>query len=117
MHNENLKPPEKLVLIEVCKYWPSCYIGSNATIAHNTGFSVRHIQRILKALSTGPTKRAEQNKSRRRAYIDRGYSHITKNGRMYTLRLIAPLCLPGKAQKPPTYKKNPALYDQLFGEK
>ena len=114
LHNEHLTPPEKLILIEVCRYWPKCYIGVNATIALHTGFCVRHIQRILKQLSTGPAKRKEQGLKPRRAYIDRGYIHIRRQGRIYTFRMIKPLALPGRAENPPTYKENPSLYDDLL---
>ena len=115
MHNEHLTPLEKLVLIEVCRYWPRCYIGSNHTISYNTGISVRHVQRLLKGLSTGPSKRHAQGKSRRRAYIDRGYYHFRLKGKPFSVRMIVPICLPGKAQRPPTPADSPQLYDFSHG--
>ena len=100
MHNRHLSPCEKLVLIEVCRWWPKPCHGSNAIIAHNTGLSIREVQYCLKSLSTGPTKRHVQGKPRRRAYIDRGYAHIHLEGKLYTSRVIRPLCLPGDALAP-----------------
>lgn len=113
MHNRNLTPLEKLVLVEVCRFWPSAYIGSNATIAANTGISIRHIQRILKKLSTGPAKLAAQGHARRRAYIGRGYHHFQLKGKPYTVRMIVPQCLPGKAQPPPASARHEALFGEL----
>lgn len=99
-HNANLSVTEKVVLTEVCRYWPRAYSGSNATISFNTGISIRHIQKVLKALSTGPAKRAHQGKPKRRAYIDRGYLHTTRQGKVFTSRVIKPLCLPGPGLPP-----------------
>jgi len=100
MHNKRLEPAEKLVLIEVCRWWPKPYHGSNATIAYNTGLHSRTVQKCLLTLSTGPAKRHAQGKPRRRAYIDRGYAHIRLEGKLYTSRVILPLCLPGHALTP-----------------
>lgn len=99
MHNQNTSPSEKLVLIEVCRYYPNTYYGSNATISHNTGLQVRQVQYILKALSTGPTKRAAQGKPRRRAYIDRGYQHLEGGGKPKSARVVGHQFLP--ETKPP----------------
>lgn len=99
-HNANLSVIEKVVLTEVCRYWPRAYYGSNHTISFHTGLSVRHIQKVLLSLSTGPARRAEQRKSKRRAYISRGYEHTRIEGRILTSRVIKPLCLPGTAQPP-----------------
>lgn len=101
MHNAHLRPSEKLVLIELCRYWPNAYSGSNENISHNTGLCKRTVQYALKSLSTGPKKRHAQGKTKRRAYIDRGYKHTHFQGQRFTSRVILPLCLPGKA-KPPT---------------
>lgn len=99
-HNANLSVTEKVVLTEVCRYWPRPYSGSNATISFHTGLSIRHIQKVLKALSTGPAKRETRGLSRRRAYIDRGYLHTTHQGKIFTSRVIKPLCLPGPGLPP-----------------
>jgi hypothetical protein len=94
IHNQNTTPAEKLVLIEVCRYYPNIYYGTNEQISHNTCIDKRRVQRILKALSTGPTKREGQKLKPRRAYIDRGYAHRTIDGKLYTQRVIVPLFLP-----------------------
>lgn len=99
-HNSNLSVIEKVVLTEVCRYWPRAYYGSNATISFHTGISVRHVQKVLLALSTGPTKRTAQGLPKRRAYISRGYQHTRIEGRVLTSRVIKPLCLPGTGQPP-----------------
>lgn len=100
LHNSHLSTAERMVLIEVCRYWPRAYFGSNMTISNNTGLSQRQVQRVLKDLSTGPTKRLGQGKSKRRAYIDRGYAHVRVRGKRYTSRLIYPLFMPGKCIAP-----------------
>lgn len=94
-HNQNTSAAEKLVLIEVCRYYPEVYWDTNETIAHNTGLTERYVQRILKALSTGPAKRSSQGKARRRSYLFRGYSHEYCQGRPRSVRVIKPLFLPG----------------------
>lgn len=113
LHNRNIKPGEKLVLLEVCRYWPKAYHGSNSTISYNTGLCTREVQYCLKALSTGPKKRAEQHKPPRRAYINRGYAHIRIQGKRYTARMILPLCLPGKAEPPSTPPERDFTRQQL----
>lgn len=99
LHNSNITAAEKLILIEICRYYPECYYGSNETISHNTGIDKRRVQRLLKRLSTGPAKRKSQGKSRRRAYISRGYSHQKAGGKNYTARVIVPVFLP-KTNRP-----------------
>ena len=100
MHNSHLKPTEKLVLIELCRYWPRAYSGSNATIAYHTGLSVRTVQYALKALSTGPKRRNNLGLDHRRSYIYRGYAHTRFGGKVWTCRVIVPHCLPGAIQPP-----------------
>ncbi|GAG36560.1 unnamed protein product, partial [marine sediment metagenome] len=88
IQDENLLPAEKIILLEVCRYWPKSYNHPNAVIAENTGFKRRWIQTILKALSTGPTKRKAQGKTERRAYIKREYVQIKHEGKLHTVRAI-----------------------------
>ena len=100
MHNKHISASEKLVLLEVCRYWPKAYYGCNDTIAHNTGLSVRWVQKCLLALATGPKKRRSRGLAPRRAYIDRAYEHHRLNGKLYTVRVISPICLPGHVEAP-----------------
>ena len=104
LHNANTSAAEKLILIEVCRYYPEVYYGSNETISLNTGIDKRRVQRLLKGLSTGPTKRLKKKLSKRRAYLDRGYAHTVVGGKAYTSRVIVPLFLP-KCNRPEPSKK------------
>lgn len=109
LHNAYLSPGEKLVLIEVTRFWPSPYHGSNATIAHNVGLSPRQVQRHLLTLSTGPATRSSQGKYPRRAYIHRAYAHSHQDGQPFTTRIILPLCLPRLPTPPKSLdKKTPS---------
>lgn len=103
LHNQNLTPTEKIVLVEVCRYWPRAYSGANATIAHNTGLSIRTVQYALKSLSTGKNTRAKQGKPPRRPYIDRDYKHKYIAGKLHTVRTLYPIAMPGKLF-PPKWK-------------
>ena len=116
MHNKHLRPTEKLVLLEVCRYWPRCYSGSNATISYHTGLSVRTVQYALKALSTGPTRRSTQGLDIRRSYLYRGYVHTKHGDTTFTSRLIAPTCLPGMIYPPgfTTKSEQPTYHPRQF---
>ena len=103
LHNANLTPTEKIVLIEVCRYHPRGYSGANATIAHNTGLSVRTVQYALKSLSTGKNTRSKQGKFKRRPYIDREYKHYYVAKKLHTVRTLYPIAMPGPLY-PPKHK-------------
>lgn len=103
MHNQNLTPTEKIVLVEVCRYWPRAYSGANATIAHNTGLSIRAVQYALKSLSTATKTRAKQGKPPRRPYITREYHQKYIAHKLHTVRTIYPIAMPG-ALYPPKHK-------------
>ncbi|MBA7699722.1 hypothetical protein ES703_108421 [subsurface metagenome] len=100
LNDHHLEPPEKLVLIEVCRFRPKLYNGTNATIASRTGFSIRHIQRILHALAVGPKGRKAQGLPHRRKYLNLDYGHYRVNGKLYTVRLISQLFMTGKSEPP-----------------
>ena len=83
LEKKDLKPAEKLVLIVLCRFWPSPFWGANSTIAKNLGCSERHVQRLL-------------NKLKCKGFIKSGYAHKNRDGKKHTVRVIIPLCMPGK---------------------
>jgi hypothetical protein len=83
LERNDLKPAEKLILILVCRYWPSPCWDSNATIAKRLGFSTRRVERLLKKLKS-------------KKVIKTGYGHRTRSGKNHTVRIMVPLCIPGK---------------------
>jgi len=83
LEKKDLKPAEKLVLIILCRFWPSPFWGSNSTIAKSVSLSSRQIERLLKSLKS-------------RGIIKTGYAHKNRNGKNHTVRVIVPLCIPGK---------------------
>jgi len=94
MADRELTPAEKLVLIEVCRYWPNPCYESAGTIAAHCGLDARYVRNLIKGLCQGKSKRKAAGKSERRAYLKRGYAHMRKNGATCTCRVIAPLCFP-----------------------
>jgi hypothetical protein len=83
LERKDLKPAEKLVLIVICRYLPSPFWGSNATIAKNLGFSTRRVERLLKRLKC-------------KGFIKAGYAHKIRDGKNHTVRVIVPLHIPLK---------------------
>ncbi len=81
--DSNLTAAEKLVMTIVCRYWPNPYWDTNIRIAKELSFTERYIEKIVKRLAG-------------KKYIKRGFAHTTKNGRPHTVRVIVPLCFPGK---------------------
>ncbi len=84
--DKKLKPAEKLVMFEVCRYWPNPYWGTNLTIAQNIGCSERYAEKLIGHLV----------KEKR---IHRGFAHTDKDGKPHTVRVIVPLCFPEKCSK------------------
>jgi len=107
MHNKHLTSTEKIVLVEVCRYYPRAYNGANATIAANTGLSIRTVQYALKSLSTGKTTRLKKGQPARRPYLSRSYQQTYVAGSLYTKRTLYPIAMPG-AIYPPGHKPRPA---------
>lgn len=81
LERKDLRSAEKLVLMILCRFWPSPFWGSNASIAQMLGISVRRVERILKSLKS-------------KKVIKAGYAHKPRNGQNHTVRLIVPLCMP-----------------------
>ena len=81
MSNPVITPAEKLVLFEVARYWPNPWMGSNATIAQDTGLSKRYVEDLLKRLFE-------------KQIIRRGLTTINRHGNPYTYRTIIVSCLP-----------------------
>jgi hypothetical protein len=109
-----LSAAEKLVMIQICRYWPEpCYMSA-ATIAKNCGLDPRYVRRIIKGLSQGAKKRKQLGKLPRRRYVKRGYVHTRKNGKEWTCRVINPVCFPiekGAPIGPPQRAYRPRLQE------
>ena len=96
MADRKLSAAEKLVMIQVCRYWPGpCYMSA-ATIARNCGLDPRYVRKIITGLSQGAKKRKQLGKPPRKRYIARGYVHLKKNGEKWTCRVIKALCFATK---------------------
>jgi hypothetical protein len=92
--DKHLCAAEKLVLIEICRYWPNpCYEAAK-TIAQKTGMDKRYVRNLITGLTQGTEKRTKLGKPPRKAYIARAYSHYQKNGQSLTVRVIKCLCFP-----------------------
>jgi hypothetical protein len=87
LEKKDLKPAEKLVLIIICRFWPSPFWGSNSTIAKNLGCSVRYVERLLKKLKC-------------KGFIKSGYAHKDRDGKNHTVRVIVPLFFSEKCKLP-----------------
>lgn len=94
MRDKRLAAAEKLVMIEICRYWPSPYYGSASTVAQNTGLQKRYVRKLIKGLCQGREKRKSLGKPQRKAYLKRGYEHLKKGNDRFTLRVIVPRCFP-----------------------
>jgi len=79
----DLTPAEKLVLCVICQYWPSPFWGANSAIAESLGFSAVYIEKLIKRL-------------KQKGIIKAGYAHRNRDGKHHTVRVVVPLCLPGK---------------------
>jgi hypothetical protein len=77
----NLTSAEKLVMIVLCRFWPNPYWDSNSQVAKTLGFTERYIEKIIKSLAS-------------KRIIKRGYAHVNRNRRLYTVRVIMPRCFP-----------------------
>jgi len=81
MEHPDITPAEKLVLIEIGRYWPSPWTGSNETIASNIGLSVSYVKRLIHSLFE-------------KKIIRRGLTTITRHGKPYTSRVMIISLLP-----------------------
>jgi hypothetical protein len=98
LKDKKLTSAEKLVMIVICRYWPSPYWGTNQHTAEDLGFSERYIEKVIKNLAG-------------KGYIKRGYAHTTKNDRPHTVRVIVPKCFPGKSKAKIKWMKPPEHVD------
>ncbi|MDD5135407.1 MAG: hypothetical protein PHP01_08360 [Phycisphaerae bacterium] len=85
LEKKDLIPAEKLVLMSLCRYWPSPFWGSNSSVALSLGYTARYVQRIISRLKA-------------KGYIKAGYAHKIQDGENYTVRLIVPMCFEGKCR-------------------
>jgi hypothetical protein len=76
---------EKLVVIEVCRYYPSPYWGSATTLSNDIGMSVRYARNLVAGLL--------RRKGNRKAYLRRQF-YKRMDGR--DTRVLVPLCFPAK---------------------
>ena len=76
-----LTSAEKLAMIVICRFWPNPYWASNGEISKALGFTERYVEKLIRSLAE-------------KRIIKRGYAHINKNGRPYTVRVIMPRCFP-----------------------
>lgn len=81
LNDPDLIPAEKLVLLVVCRYLPDFCYHTNRQIAEICGFSERYIEKLVSRL-----------KAKKR--IKTGYSHTSKNGSPYTVRVMVPARVP-----------------------
>lgn len=95
MADRNLTPAEKLVVIEVSRYWPNPCYESGATIARHCGLDERYARNLIRGLCQGRVKRTAAGKPERKAYLKRAYVHVGNDGEVSTCRVIVPLCFPG----------------------
>lgn len=103
LEDKELTPAEKLVMIEVCRYWPNPYWATNEHIAKKLGFSERYIEKLIKRLAE-------------KKYIKRGYAHTTKNNRPHTVRVIVPKSFPVKSTAKIKWVKLPEHMDGQYTE-
>jgi len=96
MADKALTAAEKLVVIEVCRYWPKPCYESAGTIAAHCGLDDRYVRNLIKGLCQGKAKRKAAGKSERRAYLKRTYGHMEKAGQVSTCRVIVPLRFPSE---------------------
>jgi hypothetical protein len=70
---------EKVLLFEVCRYYPQCCFASNSELAKNTGHSIRYIEKLIAKL-------------KQKKIIKAGYAHrkIIEKAKSYRV-LIAPI--------------------------
>ena len=71
----NLTAGEKVVLIEICRYYPRPYWDSNKIIADSLGYTECTAEKYIKRLAE-------------KRYIRRGYAHKKINGKLKTCRVI-----------------------------
>ena len=96
MADKRLIPAEKLVVIEVCRYWPKPCYESATTIAYKCGLDERYVRNLIKGLCQGKARRKASGKPERRAYLKRAYVHAERAAKASTCRVIVPLCLPSE---------------------
>lgn len=67
MADRDLTPAEKLVVTEVCRYWPNPCYESAGTIADHCGLDARYVRNLIKGLCQGRAKRKGAGKTQRNA--------------------------------------------------
>lgn len=101
LKDKKMMPAEKLVLFEICRYWPNPCWFSNKTIAENLGFSERYVEMIIRRLE-------------KKGYIKRGFAHTDKGKNHHTVRVIVPVCFSKKCSKIINWAS--AAPERLFGQ-
>jgi len=91
--DRNLSAAEKLVMIQVCRYWPRPCTMTAARIARLCGLDSRYVRNIVKGLCQGAETRVAAGKKPRKAYLRRKFVHVKKRGVTSTCRVLVPLCL------------------------
>jgi hypothetical protein len=92
MSDGELSAAEKLVMIQVCRYWPAPCVMTAGSIARGCGLDSRYVRRLIKGLCQGVEKRQAEGKPPRRAYLRRGYTQVHKDAKTTTVRQLIPLC-------------------------
>jgi hypothetical protein len=92
--DKHLCAAEKLVMVEICRYWPEPFYESAATIASHIGLNPRYVRNIITGLTQGTKTRERLGKPPRKCYLKRAYAHYKRNGQTLTVRVIKPLCFP-----------------------
>lgn len=105
MADPQLSAAEKLVIFEVCRYFPRPYYGSARTIALHCGLSRDYVRGIIFELISGPKSRKKRGKPERRPYLKRGLeTKSPERGTFETVRVLVPAQFPpgdGAAIHPP----------------
>lgn len=50
LSHQDITFAEKIILIEICRYYPACYYGTNKQIAQNIGSSDRYTEKLINGL-------------------------------------------------------------------
>ncbi len=87
LERNDLTVAEKLILIVLCRFWPSPFWGSNASIAKSLAVSERYVEMLVRRLA-------------KKKIIKKGYAHSEKKGKHHTVRVIVPQCFGDKCSTP-----------------
>jgi hypothetical protein len=79
LQDKKLSAGEKFGLMTVCRFWPKPTTNTNRQIAELIGHTERYVEMILASL-------------RKKNLIRITYQQIPQNGKLYTCRVIFPMC-------------------------